>query len=85
MALSDQDKNPVRHTRDTWDTATAHYASPEIAGSNDGRVDDGGANTRSRPFIFDVFTEGDDGAVSDGQSPAKMATPSFLRRLIGTS
>jgi hypothetical protein len=48
-----------------------HSASPEIAGSNNGRVDDDGAGKHPRPFMFDVFAEDNDGLINDGRPPAK--------------
>jgi hypothetical protein len=48
-----------------------HSASPEIAGSDDGRAVDDGTDKRPHPFVFDVFAEDDDELVNDGQPPAK--------------
>jgi hypothetical protein len=39
----------------------SHSASPEIAGSNDGRSVDDGTDKRPHPFVFDVFAEDDEG------------------------
>jgi len=42
VAPSDKREAPMRHARDTGNTAIAHFHSPEITDSNDGRaVDDG--------------------------------------------
>ena len=68
VAPSDQHEALMRHARDTWDTATAQSASPEIADSNNGRTGDDGAGKHP---LFDVFAEDNDGLVNDGQSPAK--------------
>jgi hypothetical protein len=62
----------------------AHSASPEIADSNNSCVADDRTDKRPRPFLFDVFAEGDEGLVDDGQPLAKRWAPSFLRLLAGT-
>jgi hypothetical protein len=58
---------PTRRASDTFNTASAHSPSPEVAGSNDGRVVDDAADKRPRPLVFDVFAEDDNRLVHDGQ------------------
>ena len=62
---------PTRRASDTFNTASAHSPSPEIAGSNDGRVVDDAADKRPCPLVFDVFIEDDNRLVHDGQPLSK--------------
>jgi hypothetical protein len=72
VAPSGQHEAPIHHARDPCDTTIAHSISPEIVNSNDGRAEDDGADKCSRPFVFDVFAEVNDGLVNDNQPPAKL-------------
>jgi hypothetical protein len=71
MAPSNRHEAPMRHARDTSNTAIAHSPLPEIADSIDGRAVDDVTGKRPRPLVFDVSAEDENGLVNNGQSPAK--------------
>ena len=71
MARPTQHGAPTRRVRNTSNTMSSAQSASRIADNNDGRAIDDGTNERPRLFVFDVFAEGDDGLVNDGQPPAK--------------
>jgi hypothetical protein len=71
IAPFDRHEAPMRHARDTSNTAIAHSPLPEIADSIDGRAVDDVTDKRPRPLTFDVFAEDENGLVNNGQPPAK--------------
>jgi hypothetical protein len=70
MAPSDRHEAPMRHARDTSNTAIAHSPLPEIADSIDGRAVDDVTDKYPRPLVFNVFAEGENGLINN-QPPAK--------------
>jgi hypothetical protein len=68
IAPSNRHEVPMRHARDTSNTAIAHSPLRDIADSVDGMdVTD----KHPCPLVFDVFAEDENGLVNNSQPPAK--------------